>query len=296
MARAAPPSSTSPAATPDRISMRSERSSRTPVWTGSSLGLAVAQPQHPGARPAGVHRRRRDEDRLAALARHPALGKEARHELAAGVGHVHENVDLPGDRIGRRRDPLDVPLEGLPGIAAHLELDRRVDLERGERVRLDRRLKQHAGGVDDGGQQGPWRHDVAGVDRAAAQHAADWRRHHRIVELLPHRGEPRAGVGDLRLGAGHGRPGEFEIAVGQRAALDQVGRPIGFPFGDGQRLLGRAHGGLRGNERVLQGPRFDPREHRAALDRLAFLGPDLEHRARHLRADHGLARRPERSR
>ena len=269
---------------PTAISTRSVRSSRSPTCTGTRSALPSCRRSTQGLVPAGVDGRRRARPAPAArsLVTRPSAKRPAtRRPPVFGTATKMGTCRVTGSADGAMRSMCAV--EGLPGIAAHVELDGRAQRERRQRLRRHRRLEQHARRVDDGDERRPGRDDVAAVDRPVAHDAADGRGHDGVVQLLPHRGEPRAGVGQLRL-----RPATAFARVSRsrsasappltRLAVRSASRSATASACSAERTRG-----LRREQRVLERARLDARDHRAPLHRLAFLDAHLEHRARHLR-------------
>ncbi len=110
-----------------------------------------------------------------------------------------------------------------------------------------------------------------------------------IVERLSRRGHARAGIVGGRLGLNRGVVRHFEVALGERAALDEALDSSLLPFRPLSGLLRRSQLRLRRRQRVLQHTSFDARDEPAGAHGLALFGDDLQHRPADLGTNGRLA-------
>ena len=175
---------------------------------------------------------------------------------------------VAGSAVGLTRSMR--PSKRSFGIAADLERDRPADLDGGDLLGRHRRLEPHARRIDDGVELAAGADDVAGVDVPLRHDARDRRLDGHVLERLAHRGDPRPRVVGGRLGLRRGVARHLGVALGERAALDQVLDARRFllrPFGG---LLGRAQLRLRRRvaRRAPAAPRCAPAASRPRRTRL----------------------------
>ena len=144
----------------------------------------------------------------------------------------------------------------------------------------------------------PTADDVAGVDGRVETMPLIGARMTASPSCALGAGQPRPGVGQLRLGGRDVVAGDVEIARRQRAgARPAVSVRSASRRATAELILGRAHGRRRRLPRVVERARLDAAEQRAAADRLPFLDGHLQsssrrsRRARSLRAAAAARRR-----